>query len=171
MTDFGIFDDRAATLWRKPYLDGAVRELTSGNDKSVDQLRLAVEQMILAKKGRLTDVRASRQPAARERPIIASHPYTNSAADATAPKDPQTARSMGLQRTPGEGRGDPIASRKCACFGGKRLEDQDLPLFPTPSRATKTAPAYQILLIPKPTHERQIPPPTLPSRTLQLRSR
>ena len=33
MHDFGIFDDRAATLWRKPYVDGAVRELTSGNDK------------------------------------------------------------------------------------------------------------------------------------------
>jgi hypothetical protein len=57
MTDFGIFDDRAATLWRKPYLDGAVRELTSGNHKSVEQLRLTVEQMILAKKGRLAHVR------------------------------------------------------------------------------------------------------------------
>jgi hypothetical protein len=26
--DFNIFDDRAAELWRKPYVDGAVRELT-----------------------------------------------------------------------------------------------------------------------------------------------
>jgi predicted ATPase len=76
MTDFGIFDDRAATLWRKPYLDGAVRELTSGNDKSVEQLRLTVEQMILAKKARLTDVRAVRQPAARENPIIAAYSHT-----------------------------------------------------------------------------------------------
>lgn len=46
--DFNIFDDRAATLWRKPYLDGASRELTAGNNKSVDDLRQSVEKMILA---------------------------------------------------------------------------------------------------------------------------
>jgi len=37
--DFNIFDDRASLLWRKPYIDGAVRELTSGDDRSPDQLR------------------------------------------------------------------------------------------------------------------------------------
>jgi hypothetical protein len=49
LPNFGIFEDRADTLWRKPYLDGAVRELTSGNDKSVEELRSTVEQMILAR--------------------------------------------------------------------------------------------------------------------------
>jgi hypothetical protein len=29
--DFNLFDDRASLLWRKPYVDGAVRELTAGN--------------------------------------------------------------------------------------------------------------------------------------------
>jgi hypothetical protein len=28
--DFNLFDDRSSQLWRKPYVDGAVRELTSG---------------------------------------------------------------------------------------------------------------------------------------------
>lgn len=52
MHDFGIFDDRASTLWRKPYVDGAVRELTSGNNKSVEELRRSIEEMILAKRAR-----------------------------------------------------------------------------------------------------------------------
>ena len=26
--DFNLFDDRSSVLWRKPYIDGAVRELT-----------------------------------------------------------------------------------------------------------------------------------------------
>jgi hypothetical protein len=46
--DFNIFDDRAALLWRKPYIDGAVRELTSGNDRSAERVRYMVEQMMLA---------------------------------------------------------------------------------------------------------------------------
>lgn len=29
--DFNLFDDRSSQLWRKPYVDGAVRELTSGD--------------------------------------------------------------------------------------------------------------------------------------------
>lgn len=45
--DFNIFDDRSALLWRKPYIDGAVRELTSGNDRSSSQIRYMVEQMML----------------------------------------------------------------------------------------------------------------------------
>lgn len=46
--DFDIFTDRTATLWRKPYLDGAVRELTSGRDESGEALRRAVERMMIA---------------------------------------------------------------------------------------------------------------------------
>jgi hypothetical protein len=46
--DFNLFDDRASVLWRKPYVDGAVQELTAGNTRSEDELRAAVEQMMLA---------------------------------------------------------------------------------------------------------------------------
>jgi hypothetical protein len=57
--DFNIFDDRASLLWRKPYIDGAVRELTSGDDRSPDQLRHAVEQIMLAANDKKADVRTS----------------------------------------------------------------------------------------------------------------
>jgi hypothetical protein len=50
--DFNLFDDRASLLWRKPYVDGAVRELTSGDNRSAEQLRQAVEQMMLANRER-----------------------------------------------------------------------------------------------------------------------
>lgn len=46
--DFGLFDDRAALLWRKPYIDGAVRELTGSDRRSVEDIRKSVEVMILA---------------------------------------------------------------------------------------------------------------------------
>jgi hypothetical protein len=46
--DFGFFDDRAALLWRKPYIDGAIRELTGSGGKSTEVVRQAVEGMILA---------------------------------------------------------------------------------------------------------------------------
>lgn len=46
MHDFGVFQDRQALLWRKPYLDGAVRELTSGENRSVDELQRRIEMMI-----------------------------------------------------------------------------------------------------------------------------
>jgi hypothetical protein len=59
MHDFNIFEDRAALLWRKPWLDGAVRELTSGNDRSVENLRRSVEQLMLAARDRNPDVRTS----------------------------------------------------------------------------------------------------------------
>jgi very-short-patch-repair endonuclease len=46
--DFNIFDDRAAMLWRKPYVDGAVRELTSGdNNQSGEQIRRSIEQLMI----------------------------------------------------------------------------------------------------------------------------
>lgn len=45
--DFGLFDDRAAVLWRKPYIDGAVRELTGADRKSVEDIRQSVEAMIV----------------------------------------------------------------------------------------------------------------------------
>jgi len=46
--DFNLFDDRSSQLWRKPYVDGAVRELTSGQSRSQEQIRQAVEQMMIA---------------------------------------------------------------------------------------------------------------------------
>jgi hypothetical protein len=55
--DFNLFDDRASVLWRKPYVDGAVQELTAGNTRSEDELRSAVEQMMLAAGDRNPDVR------------------------------------------------------------------------------------------------------------------
>lgn len=45
--DFNIYDDRASLLWRKPYLDGAVRELTSTGNGSTERLRQSVERIIL----------------------------------------------------------------------------------------------------------------------------
>jgi very-short-patch-repair endonuclease len=46
--DFNIFDDRAAMLWRKPYVDGAVSALTSGDtSQSAEQIRRSVEQLML----------------------------------------------------------------------------------------------------------------------------
>ena len=49
--DFNVFDDRANVLWRKPYLDGAVRELTAGEDRSVDQMESDIESIIAMSKG------------------------------------------------------------------------------------------------------------------------
>jgi hypothetical protein len=46
--DFNLFDDRSSELWRKPYVDGAVRELTAGDSRSQEQVRQAVEQMMIA---------------------------------------------------------------------------------------------------------------------------
>ena len=57
--DFNIFDDRAALLWRKPYLDGAVRELTAGGSQPVEELRATVERMILARGSKEPDVRVT----------------------------------------------------------------------------------------------------------------
>jgi hypothetical protein len=57
--DFSLFDDRTAMLWRKPYVDGAVRELTAGNSRSAEQLRLQVEQLMLASHNRNSQVMTS----------------------------------------------------------------------------------------------------------------
>ena len=46
--DFNLFDDRSSQLWRKPYVDGAVRELTAGDSRTQEQMRQAVEQIMLA---------------------------------------------------------------------------------------------------------------------------
>jgi hypothetical protein len=68
--DFNLFDDRASLLWRKPYVDGAVRELTAGNNgRSVEQLRRAVEQLMLAAGNHNPNVRAIQAPAQRLDPI------------------------------------------------------------------------------------------------------
>lgn len=61
--DFNIFDDRTAEIWRKPYLDGSARELTSGDDRSTEQLRQAVEKMILSGRNTRPRVRAVVHPA------------------------------------------------------------------------------------------------------------
>ena len=66
--DFNLFDDRASLLWRKPYVDGAVRELTAGNSgRSVEQLRRAVEQLMLAAGNRNPNVRAIQSSSHRSR--------------------------------------------------------------------------------------------------------
>jgi hypothetical protein len=56
--DFNLFDDRASVLWRKPYVDGAVRELTSGESRTDDQLRRSVEALMLAAGNANPDVRS-----------------------------------------------------------------------------------------------------------------
>ena len=55
--DFNLFDDRASQLWRKPYVEGAVQELTSGDNRSADELRMAVEQLMMAAGNKNPDVR------------------------------------------------------------------------------------------------------------------
>ena len=45
--DFNIYDDRAALLWRKPYVDGAVRELTTGGSSDAERIRQTVERIII----------------------------------------------------------------------------------------------------------------------------
>ena len=57
--DFNIFDDRTSLLWRKPYIDGAVRELTVGESRSADQLRLQVEQLMIGSGNRNANVNTS----------------------------------------------------------------------------------------------------------------
>jgi hypothetical protein len=59
MHDFGIFEDRANLLWRKPWIDGVARELTSGDTRSVENLRRQVEQLMLAARDRNPDVRTA----------------------------------------------------------------------------------------------------------------
>src|ERR1700752_705529 len=62
--DFNLFDDRSSELWRKPYVYGAVRELTAGDSRSQEQLRRAVEQMMLAAGNKNPDVRTTFLPPA-----------------------------------------------------------------------------------------------------------
>ena len=69
--DFNLFDDRASLLWRKPYVDGAVRELTAGNQgRSVEQLRRAVEQLMLAAGQRNPNARVTQSMAHTSRSNI-----------------------------------------------------------------------------------------------------
>lgn len=46
--DFNIFDDRSNVLWRKPYIDGAVSELTSGTGNSLEENRRLIENILIA---------------------------------------------------------------------------------------------------------------------------
>ncbi len=68
--DFNLFDDRSNTLWRKPYVDGAVRELTAGDSRSEDQLRQAVEQIMVAAGNQNPDVRYTTRKSHRSRANI-----------------------------------------------------------------------------------------------------
>jgi hypothetical protein len=68
--DFNLFDDRSNTLWRKPYVDGAVRELTAGDSRSQEQLRQAVEQIMIAAGNTNPDVRYTTHKAHRSRANI-----------------------------------------------------------------------------------------------------
>jgi very-short-patch-repair endonuclease len=46
--DFNVFDDRSNTLWRKPYIDGAIRELTAGSDRTLEANRQIIENILIA---------------------------------------------------------------------------------------------------------------------------
>ena len=65
--DFGLFDDRAALLWRKPYIDGAVRELTGQDRRSVEDIRKSVEDMIVAAHDKNPQVMLTSNQASRSR--------------------------------------------------------------------------------------------------------
>jgi hypothetical protein len=79
--DFNIFDDRSSLLWRKPYLDGAVRELTSGDSRNQDQLRQAVEQMMIAAGNLNPDVRYTSKASRRSRANVTVNAYENNEKD------------------------------------------------------------------------------------------
>lgn len=65
--DFNLYDDRSSVLWRKPYVDGAVRELTAGDSRSQEQIRQGVEQIMLAAGDGEPDVRYTTRKARRAR--------------------------------------------------------------------------------------------------------
>jgi hypothetical protein len=78
--DFNLFDDRASQLWRKPYIDGAVQELTSGDTQTVDQLRSAVEQMMSPPAiGNPVDGRLHLVPSVRQHKLRSRAPACESA--------------------------------------------------------------------------------------------
>ena len=60
--DFNIYDDRVSTLWRKPYIDGAVRELTSGGTGNTEQIRQTIEQIIIEGSDKYPTVMANTSP-------------------------------------------------------------------------------------------------------------
>jgi hypothetical protein len=76
--DFNLYDDRANTVWRKPYLDGAIRELTSGGNRSVENIRRTVERLMLDSQGGNPKVIAtghpSNQPINRVNVTFDEHP-------------------------------------------------------------------------------------------------
>jgi hypothetical protein len=63
--DFNLYDDRANTIWRKPYLDGAIRELTTGDtNRSVENIRRTVEKIMLDSQGGNPKIVATGNPSA-----------------------------------------------------------------------------------------------------------
>ena len=67
--DFNLYDDRSTQLWRKPYIDGAVRELTAGDSRSQEQIRQAIEQLMFSSGTLNPDVRHTTRKAHRSRAI------------------------------------------------------------------------------------------------------
>lgn len=59
--DFNIYDDRADVLWRKPYIDGAARELVGGSAASGERVRQTVERIILEGQDKNPSVMSSTQ--------------------------------------------------------------------------------------------------------------
>jgi hypothetical protein len=88
--DFGIFEDRAALLHRKPYVDGAVRELTQPDGRSVESMRQAIEQMILAGRDKNPQVRA----------IQGRGPIRQNTVRVTYQEDPSERQLKDIRRNP-----------------------------------------------------------------------
>jgi hypothetical protein len=84
--DFELFDDRSSVLWRKPYVDGAVRELTSGDTRSQEQMRQMIERMMIAAGTNNPDVRHTTRKAHRSRANV----VIDADVDDQVPSSPRT---------------------------------------------------------------------------------
>jgi hypothetical protein len=85
--DFELFDDRSSVLWRKPYIDGAVRELTSGDTRSQEQMRQMIERMMIAAGTSNPGVRHTTRKAHRSRANVT----IDADVDDQVPSSPRTA--------------------------------------------------------------------------------
>lgn len=67
--EYGVYRDRASLLWRKPWLDGIVRELTSGDRRSEEEMRRTIEKAIAEARngGRASDGRGLSRPSHNKR--------------------------------------------------------------------------------------------------------
>ncbi len=115
--DFNLFDDRSSVLWRKPYVDGAVRELTAGDSRSQEQIRQAVEQIMLAAGEGQPDVRYTTRKARRARGNV----RVEAQIDMTwsLPR-----RAHNFFARAGGGRQEPAARRRCRFRRPARLRSR-----------------------------------------------